>query len=94
MNLSVNGCLSFGCSTSSDRNQNSAAEAIAEFPAKQLTDHLDKEAAIVNQPSLSMNSYVHVDKQHDSVQVADEQSFIVCSRDSCQWASTAVVIPD
>lgn len=71
----------------------STADARAEFTAEQLTDHLDKEAAIVNQHSLSMNLYVHLDKQLDLVQMADEQSFTIC-RDDSQRASTAVFISD
>lgn len=38
-----------------------------------------------------MNLYVHLDKHLDSVQMADEQSFI-CGRDGSQRAFTAIFI--
>ena len=48
----------------------------------------------MNQHSLSMNLYVHLDKHLDSAQMADEEPFTICSRDGSQRASTAVFISE
>lgn len=87
MNVNVNGCLPLYIPCTGIKEAQKGPQQI-----ELLTDHLDKEAAIVNGHSLSLNFYVHLDKHLDLVQMADEQSFTICCRDGSQWASTAIFI--